>query len=81
LAQLRKSKTLPNPYQKVYVDLGFERGGLFELVQKEYHPREVLYLGCSIHITPAFSFPHTISDGPAKGLSISRASVITSSRE
>ena len=38
----------------------FERSGLFELIQKMYHPAEVLYPGSSVHITPAFFFPHVV---------------------
>ena len=47
-------------YQKIYADLCFERGELFELIQEKYHPMEVLYPGCSVHITPAFFFPHVV---------------------
>lgn len=47
-------------YQKQYVDLRFERGKLFKLIQEEYHPIEVFYPGSSIHITPAFYFPHVV---------------------
>ena len=47
-------------YQKQYADLRFERANLFKLIQEKYHPTEVLYPGCSIHITPAFYFPHVI---------------------
>lgn len=48
------------PYQANYVDLGFERLGLFVLLAERYHPVEVLYPGCSTHLTPAFFFPHVI---------------------
>jgi len=37
-----------------------ERSGLFELIQKKYNPQLVLYPGCSVHITPAFFFPHLV---------------------
>ena len=37
-----------------------ERRGLFELIREKYLPREVLYPGCSIHITPAFFFPYVV---------------------
>ncbi len=47
-------------FQKTYVDLGFERNGLFQLIQEIYRPVEVLYPGCSTHITPAFFFPHVV---------------------
>jgi hypothetical protein len=47
-------------YQRQYVDFRFERSGLFKLIQEKYHPKEVLYPGCSVHITPAFFFPHVV---------------------
>lgn len=47
-------------YQKMYVDLDMERRGLFALIREKYQPKEVLYPGCSIHITPAFYFPHMV---------------------
>jgi len=47
-------------FEKYYRDLQFERDGLFALVQQQYHPTEVLYPGCSIHLTPAFFFPHVV---------------------
>jgi hypothetical protein len=47
-------------YHRQYADLGFERGGLFGFIQERFHPVEVLYPGCSIHITPAFFFPHVV---------------------
>ena len=47
-------------YQSQYVDLRFERGGLFELIRERFQPIEVLYPGCSAHLTPAFSFPHVV---------------------
>jgi hypothetical protein len=57
---MSNSKASTDEYQKLYVDLGFERGGLFELIQEKYHPKQVLYPGCSVHITPAFFFPHVV---------------------
>ena len=57
---MNDSKTILARYQQVYVDLDFERGGLFKLIQQQYHPQQVLYPGCSIHLTPAFYFPHVI---------------------
>ncbi len=57
---MNDSKAIADRYQKQYVDLRFERGGLFELIQERYQPEEVLYPGCSIHITPAFFFPHVV---------------------
>jgi hypothetical protein len=38
----------------------FERNGLFELIRVEFRPVEVLYPGCSIHITPAMFFPYVV---------------------
>jgi hypothetical protein len=38
----------------------FERAGLFALLAKELRPSRVLYPGCSIHITPSFSFQHVV---------------------
>jgi len=55
---MNNSKATLDKYQRLYVELRFERGALFELIREKYHPTEVLYPGCSIHITPAFFFPH-----------------------
>ena len=44
-------------YKTRYSDLNFERLGLFKLVSDTFHSQEVLYPGCSIHITPSFLFP------------------------
>jgi hypothetical protein len=57
---MNKSKTILARYQQVYADLSFERDGLFRFIQQQYNPQEVLYPGCSVHITPAFYFPHVI---------------------
>jgi hypothetical protein len=35
-----------------------ERQGLFRLLRRQFNPREVVYLGSSIHVTPSFFFPH-----------------------
>lgn len=48
------------PYQKYYVDLQFERAGLFKTLQERYGSIQVLYPGSSIHITPSFFFPHVV---------------------
>jgi len=53
-------RTADDTYRKRYADLGFERSGLFELLREKYKPTEVLYPGCSVHITPAFYFPHVV---------------------
>lgn len=57
---MNNKNAVTDQYQKSYVDLRFERGGLFEFITKVYHPQEVLYPGCSIHITPAFYFPYVV---------------------
>jgi hypothetical protein len=57
---MSNSKAAADKYQKLYADINFGRGELFEFIQEKYHPTEVLYPGCSIHITPAFYFPHVV---------------------
>lgn len=57
---MKNSKASIDKYQRFYVDLRFERNGLFKLIQEKYHPKEVLYPGCSTHITPAFFFPNVV---------------------
>jgi hypothetical protein len=57
---MNNRKPQANPYHKYYVDLRLEREGLFRLIQKQFHPIEVLYPGCSTHLTPAFFFPHVV---------------------
>lgn len=47
-------------YQKLYGDLQFERAGLFKILQENFHCRNILYPGCSVHITPSFFFPHVV---------------------
>ena len=47
-------------YKSLYGDLKFEREGLFQLMQESYACRDVLYPGCSIHITPSIYFPHVV---------------------
>ena len=54
------NKVILAKYQKQYAELRFERGDLFKLISEKYHPTGVLYPGCSIHITPAFYFPHVV---------------------
>lgn len=55
---MSKSSLQVEKYRQLYASLRFERGALFELVRETYHPVEVLYPGCSLHLTPAFYFPH-----------------------
>lgn len=45
-------------YQKQFVDINFERAGLFKMLKERYHCNEALYPGSSVHITPSFFFPH-----------------------
>ncbi|MAU00940.1 MAG: hypothetical protein CL608_27660 [Anaerolineaceae bacterium] len=47
-------------YKKQYVDIQFERAGLFKLIREKYGATEVLYPGSSVHITPSFYFPHVV---------------------
>lgn len=49
-----------NRYKSQYSDLKFERAELFQFIQQTYACREVLYPGCSIHITPSLYFPHVV---------------------
>ncbi|RPH94748.1 MAG: hypothetical protein EHM72_15395 [Calditrichaeota bacterium] len=53
-----KSSYVKEKYNNLYVRIDFERRGLFQLIQQKFKPVEVLYPGCSIHVTPAFYFPH-----------------------
>lgn len=48
------------PYRTQYIDLHFERAGLLKAILENYHPRDVLYPGCSVHITPSLYFPHVV---------------------
>ena len=57
---MSNSNTTIERYQKQYVATHFERAGLFEFILEEYHPREVLYPGCAVHVTPAYFFPHVV---------------------
>jgi hypothetical protein len=45
-------------YDSLYRALGLERQGLFRLLQRQFNPQQVVYLGSSIHVTPSFFFPH-----------------------
>lgn len=47
-------------YKTQYADIHFERAGLFKALYEKYHPRDVLYPGCSVHITPSLYFPHVV---------------------
>jgi hypothetical protein len=47
-------------YKRFYVDINFDRAGLFETLKREYDCNTVLYPGCSIHITPSLYFQHVV---------------------
>ena len=49
-----------NLYEDHYTKLHFERAGLFKVVRDRYQCRDVLYPGCSVHITPSLYFPHVV---------------------
>ena len=49
-----------NLYETQYKSLQFERAGLFKAVQEKYNSRDVLYPGCSAHVTPSLYFPHVV---------------------
>ena len=59
ISHMTRNTTI-NLYRKQYSDIQFERAGLFELIQKKYKCNEVLYPGCSVHITASLFFPHVI---------------------
>lgn len=45
-----------NPYEQLYINLQFERAGLFKLLRKELPIKTAFYPCCSFHITPSFFF-------------------------
>jgi hypothetical protein len=47
-------------YRRHYVEIQFERAGLFALVQQSYGGNQALYPGCFVHITPSLFFPHVV---------------------
>jgi hypothetical protein len=47
-------------YESTYKSLQFERAGLFKTIAETYRSREVLYPGCSVHVTPSLYFPHVV---------------------
>jgi hypothetical protein len=49
-----------NLYETQYVQLNFERAGFFKAIRDHYSCKEVLYPGCSTHITPSLYFPHVV---------------------
>jgi len=50
-------QSIQQAYEKRHEDIHFDKSQLFEVIDKTYHPKNVLYPGCSIHHTPAFYFP------------------------
>ena len=47
-------------YDKFYNSINYERSGLFEILNKEFKIKNVLYPGSSLHITPSFYFNYVI---------------------
>jgi hypothetical protein len=47
-------------YRKHYLDIRFERAGLFRAIKKKYNCSYALYPGSFVHITPSFFFPHVV---------------------
>jgi len=46
-------------YKKYFVDNGFERLSLFEILRDTYQLTSAIYLGSFVHVTPAFVFQRT----------------------
>jgi hypothetical protein len=49
-----------NLYETQYIELDFERAGLFKAIREHYRCKDVLYPGCSVHVTPSLYFPHVV---------------------
>jgi hypothetical protein len=49
-----------NLYETQYVELNFERAGLFKAIRDQHRCHDVLYPGCSVHITPSLYLPHVV---------------------
>lgn len=47
-------------YETQYIELDFERAGLFKAIRDQYPCKDVLYPGCSVHVTPSLYFPHVV---------------------
>jgi hypothetical protein len=47
-------------YESQYARLKIERAGLFKALREKYPCKDVLYPGCSVHITPSLYFPHVV---------------------
>jgi hypothetical protein len=56
-----------NLYETQYIELDFERAGLFKAIRDQYPCKEVLYPGCSAHITPSLYFPHVVYVDKSEG--------------
>ena len=56
----KNARSVLDSYNTLYKAMDFERLGLFRLVAETYRCREVLYPGCSVHVTPSFIFPHVV---------------------
>jgi len=56
---MKKNGTI-DYYKRLYVNMNFERAGLFEAIKKEYGCITALYPGCSVHITPSLYFQHVV---------------------
>jgi SAM-dependent methyltransferase len=49
-----------NLYETQYIELDFERAGLFKAIRDQHRCKDVLYPGCLVHITPSLYFPHVV---------------------
>ena len=47
-------------YDNHYTKFHFERAGLFKTIRDAYQCRDILYPGCSVHITPSLYFLHVV---------------------
>lgn len=47
-------------YRNLYSDIDFDRKDLFALIREKFLCSNVLYPGCSVHITPSFVFQHVV---------------------
>lgn len=56
----KNARSVLDSYNTLYKAMDFERLGLFRLVAETFRCREVLYPGCSVHVTPSFVFPHVV---------------------
>lgn len=54
------ARSVIGSYAALYEDMNFERTGLLRLLESTYHCRDVLYPGCSVHITPSLCFSHVV---------------------